>query len=121
MHRLKILQQKKEMKEFLDKQVDERNQKKQFESNLSNKQADFWKMDTNNFFENERKKAEFIKDLNKKHASILKQQMEESNRKNKKKVGGKMNVDELLQNKQILKEIAQNNSDVPIKREVIGN
>jgi len=117
--RLKVLQQKKEMKEFLDKQLVERNQKKQFETDLSNKQADFWKYDTNNFFENERKKNEFIKDLNKKHAGILKVQMEENNKKGRKKQGGKMNVDELLQNKQILKELAQNN-DVPLKREVIG-
>ena len=118
--RLRTLQQKKEMKEFLDKQLGERNQKKQFETDLSNKQAEFWKVDTNNFFENEKKKNEFIKDLNKKHAGILQAQMEENNKKKKKKVGAKMTVEELLQNKQILKELAQNNSDVPIKREVIG-
>ena len=107
------------MKEFLDKQVGEKNQRKQFETDLSNKQADFWKYDTNNFFETEKKKNEFIRDLNKKHAEILKAQMNEGNKKNKKKVGGKMNIEELLQNKQVLKELAQNN-EAPIKREVIG-
>ncbi len=116
--RLRILQQKKEMKEFLDKQVGEKNQRKQFETDLSNKQADFWKYDTNNFFETEKKKSEFIHDLNKKHAEILKAQMNEANKKNRKKVGAKMNIEELLQNKQVLKELAQNNE--PIKREVIG-
>lgn len=117
--RLRILQQKQEMKEFLDKQVVERNQKKQFETDLSNKQADFWKHDTNNFFENEKKKNEFIKDLNKKHAGILQAQMEENNKKNRKKQATKMTMEELLQNKQILKELAQNN-EAPIKREVIN-
>lgn len=117
--RLKSLQQKQEMKSFLDKQVGERNEKAKFERDLSNKQAEFWKNDTNNFFENERKKNEYIKDLNKRHAEVLKAQMEQGNRKNKKKVGGRMNVEELLQNKQILKELAQNNNDLPIQREVI--
>lgn len=117
--RLNILQQKKEMKDFLDKQVNERNQKQQFETDLSNKQADFWKKDTNNFFDNERKKNEFIKDLNKKHADILKAQMEENNKKKKKKITGKMTIEELLQNKNVLKELAQNNEG-QIHREVIG-
>ena len=63
-------------------------------------------------------RSEFIHDLNKKHAEILKAQMNEANKKNRKKVGAKMNIEELLQNKQVLKELAQNNE--PIKREVIG-
>lgn len=117
--RQKLLEQKQEMKAFLDKQVQERKEKNKFENDLSNKQAEFWKSDTMNFFENEKKKNEFIKDLNKKHAEVLKAQMEEGSKKKKKKVGGRMNVEELLQNKQILKEIAQNNNELPIQREVI--
>ena len=54
------------------------------------------------------KKKDYINSVNKKHADILKEQMEEKDKKKKK---GKMNVEELLQNKRILREIAEKDPD----------
>lgn len=117
--RLKIIEEKKEMKKFLDQQVEEKKKKLQNEDELNNKQADFWKKDAENYFKNEKEKMDYIRDVNKKHAEILKKQTLESRGKKGKKTAGKMNVEELLQNKPLLKEIAEKVQNVEIKRNMI--
>jgi len=60
-------------------------------------QAEIWAKDRENYLTHEQNKNEYIKMVNKKHAEILHEQMHEKNQKKKK---GKMDVNELLQNKQ---------------------
>lgn len=87
---------------------------------LNKRQAEIWKQDLENYNDHEKKKTDvtniihtmqYIKDVNLRHAEILKKQMEEkSNRKVKK--GYKMNTVELLQNKDRLKAIAENDPSI---------
>eukprot|EP00828_Plagiopyla_frontata_P045177 TRINITY_DN764_c0_g1_i11.p1 TRINITY_DN764_c0_g1~~TRINITY_DN764_c0_g1_i11.p1 ORF type:complete len:503 (-),score=92.71 TRINITY_DN764_c0_g1_i11:67-1575(-) len=80
--RLKEKQQKEEMRQFLNKQVQEKEQRKKMEDELNSKQAQFWKKDTDEFFDNEKRKNDYIKQVNLKHADILQQQMSDKHSKN---------------------------------------
>ena len=57
--------------------------RKVFEVELNNRQAEFWKKDTNDYLDKEKTKNDYIKDVNLKHAEILKQQMNEKHKKGK--------------------------------------
>ena len=72
--------------------VSEKDQRKQMEDELNQKQAQFWKKDTDEFFDNEKRKNDYIKQVNLKHADILKQQMSDKTTKKK----PKMSTQELL-------------------------
>ena len=88
------------------------------EDELNQKQAQFWKRDTDEFFDNEKRKNDYIKQVNLKHADILKQQMSDKHGKTK----VKMSTQELLQNKAKLKEM-QSKGDIPLEKQmvVVGN
>jgi len=113
-HRLNEM--KKDVKSYLDKQKQDKEDKKKEEENFNKKQADLWKKDTEEFYNSEKYKMETLKDINKKHADILKQQIEEERRRK----GKKMSVEELLLNKSKLKEIAEINQDKFQKAKVMA-
>lgn len=54
---------------------------------IDEKQAKVWQEDTKNFFENEKKKGEYLKDIYKQHEDVLKEQIsDKDSKKNKKKM-----------------------------------
>lgn len=68
-----------------------------------------WKEDTGAFFENEKQKQEYLKDVYKKHEEVLKAQMQDKEDfKNRKK----MNTLELLYNKALMKAAAEESENV---------
>lgn len=64
------------MREYLAKQVEEKRQKEISEKEIDSKQAKVWQEDTNNFFENEKQKQDYLKNINRQHEDILKAQMQ---------------------------------------------
>eukprot|EP01017_Pseudomicrothorax_dubius_P003362 TRINITY_DN10463_c0_g1_i7.p1 TRINITY_DN10463_c0_g1~~TRINITY_DN10463_c0_g1_i7.p1 ORF type:complete len:329 (+),score=160.90 TRINITY_DN10463_c0_g1_i7:35-1021(+) len=110
----KLFEQKLEVKKFLDKQVEERNYRKHEEQEFNKRQADIWKKDTDDFFDNERKKNDYIKDVNRQHAEILKQQIGSTSKNSL----SKMNVQELLMNKRRLKEVGEKGDINLVKTEL---
>jgi len=111
----RINDQKKEMRTFLDSQMEEKERKKQAEAALERKQAEIWKKDTADYNEHEKNKTEYIRDVNKQHAEVLKKQIDEERRKNK-----KMSPEELLLNKPKLKEIATKVEDVKFQKQLVN-
>lgn len=99
------------MREYLARQVDEKKSKEQDEKKIDEKQAEVWKEDTGNFFENEKNKSEYLKNVYKQHESILKDQMKDKEDKKNRK---KMNTLELLYNKALMK--AASNADEHVKK-----
>lgn len=49
------------MRDYLAKQVDEKKQREINEKQIDEKQAKVWQEDTSNFFDNEKKKADYLK------------------------------------------------------------
>lgn len=97
------------MREYLDKQVQEKKQKEIAEKQIDEKQAKVWQEDTSNFFDNEKKKQDYLKDIYKQHEDVLKSQMDDKNSKKNKK---KMNTLELLYNKALMKAAAEEDENV---------
>lgn len=91
------------MRQYLAKQVDQKKQKEVDEKQIDGKQAEVWQQDTSNFYENEKHKQEYLKNVYKNHEAILKAQMEQKEAKKNRK---KMNTLELLYNKALIKEAA---------------
>ena len=100
------------MREYLNRQMQEKEERKRQEEDVNKKQSTIWKKDVENYMDHEQKKSEYVKMVNKKHADILKQQMQEKTVKGK----SKMNKTELLQNKDRLREIAEKIEDVPLRK-----
>jgi hypothetical protein len=55
------------MRDYLAKQVEEKRLKEIEEKKIDEKQAVVWKEDTSLFFENEKQKEEYLKNVYKKH------------------------------------------------------
>lgn len=55
------------MREYLARQVDEKKAKEMEEKKIDEKQAEVWKEDTQNFFDNEKNKTEYLKQVYKQH------------------------------------------------------
>jgi hypothetical protein len=87
------------MRDFLGKQMDEKKHRENLEKALNDEQAVMWKHDQRNYTEEERRLNEKINKINKENADFLKKQMDDKG-KNK-----KMNKQEFLLNKQLLREI----------------
>lgn len=97
------------MREYLNKQVEEKRQREINEKVIDDKQAKVWQEDTKNFFDNEKKKQDYLKDIYKQHEDVLKHQMDDKiDKKNKKK----MNTLELLYNKALMKAAAEEDQNV---------
>lgn len=79
------------------------------EKEIDSKQAKVWQEDTSNFNENERKKAEYMKEIHRQHEDILKSQMADKDAKKNRK---KMNTLELLYNKALMKAAAEEGQQV---------
>lgn len=108
-------EQKKEMAAFLDKQKYEKELREKEEKEFERRQAELWKKDTEEYNMNEKKKMETIRDINKKNAEFLKQQMELEKKKQKKK----MNVEEALLNKDKLRYIAETDENERFHKEKV--
>ena len=65
------------MRDYLARQVEEKKIKQVEEKKIDEKQAEVWKEDTTNFFDNEKSKTEYLKNVHKQHEEILKEQMKE--------------------------------------------
>lgn len=55
------------MREFLNKQMEDKHRRKQQEEEINKVQADIWSKDLANFQKHEQEKADYIKNVNKKH------------------------------------------------------
>ena len=90
------------MRDFLAKQMEEKKLREDMEKIMNNEQAYMWKSDYKNYNEEERRLNDKISNINKENAEFLKRQMDE---KNHKVIKAKMNKQEFLLNKGLLKEI----------------
>lgn len=99
----KLEEQKQQMREYLARQVEEKKIKEVQEKKIDEKQAIVWKEDTQNFYDNENNKSQYLKQVYKQHESILKEQMKDKEDKQNRK---KMNTLELLYNKALMKAAA---------------
>lgn len=115
MRQQRLNDQKKDMRKFLDGQMEEKERKREEEAALERKQAEIWKKDTSDYNEHEKQKHDYIRDVNKQHAEVLKKQIEQERRKNK-----KMSTEEMLLNKPKLKEIAHKVDDVKIQKQLVN-
>jgi len=107
--------QKEYVRSYLDKQVEEKHQKHEYECQLDQKQAEFWKCDTENYCEHDKQRQQIIRDTNKRHQEILLQQIDAKNNVVKKKY--KMNTQELLQNKEMIKQLGDRNE---VDRQIVA-
>ena len=79
----------------------EKKNREQMEKALNDEQANMWNQDLRNYNEEERRLNEKINQINKENADFLKKQMEDK----RGKVKPKMNKQEYLLNKPLLREI----------------
>ena len=97
----KVKTEQQRMRNFLGKQMEEKKHRENLEKALNDEQATMWKQDHRNYTEEERRLMEKINKINKENANFLKQQMDNKTGKDK----AKMNKQEFLLNKPLLKEI----------------
>jgi len=107
--------QKREMRDFLDQQMAEKERKKLEEKVLEKKQAEIWKKDTNDYNNHEKSKTEYIRGVNKGHSEFLQKQMEEERRRQK-----KITTQELLLNKPMLKQIAVQGEEPHFNKQLVN-
>jgi hypothetical protein len=96
-------EEKRKMREFLAKQVEEKKRREKIEKELNDEQANMWRKDRKNYEAEEKRINEKVKKINMDNAEFLQKQMDERHEASK----GKMNMQEYLLNKQILKDISQ--------------
>lgn len=89
------------MRDFLGKQMEDKKRREMTEKNLNDEQAQMWKIDQKNYHEEESRLSSKINQINKENADFLKRQMEDKQAKERRK----MNKQEFLLNKPLLKEI----------------
>ena len=89
------------MRDFLAKQMNEKKHREDMEKALNDEQAVMWKQDYRNYNEEERRLNDKINKINKENADFLKRQMDDKHAKQR----AKMNKQEFLLNKPLLKEI----------------
>lgn len=81
--------------------MDDKKHREHLEKALNDEQATMWKQDQRNYTEEERRLMDKINKINKDNADFLKKQMDDKHGK----VRPKMNKQEFLLNKPLLKEI----------------
>jgi len=106
----KLALQKKKMCDELARQVEEKKKRAEFENKMCKDQAMMWKRDVEDYYEEEKKVSEKIKDINKEHQSILMQQIAENK---KRAMADKMNINEFLLNKKLLEQITDKKRTTP--------
>merc|ERR1712110_73902 len=99
-------------KNYLLEQVKQKGLRQEEEERRNKIQAEIWKKEASEYVETEKQKSEYIRDLNKEHASILLSMFKENAH------GGLMNENELLMNKGQLKHISthEGNENMEIKK-----
>ncbi len=97
----KLKEEQARMRDFLGKQMNEKKHREDLEKALNDEQASMWKQDHRNYSEEERRLMDKINKINKENAEFLKKQMDDKNAKHR----AKMNKQEFLLNKPLLKEI----------------
>lgn len=100
-------EEKRKMREFLAKQVEEKKKKENIEKELNDEQAQMWRRDRENYEQEEHRINNKIKNINKENAEFLQRQMDEKEEARK----GKMNMNEYLLNRQLLKDINEVRKD----------
>lgn len=100
-------EEKRKMREFLAKQVEDKKKKEKIEKELNDEQAQMWKRDRENYEQEEHRINNKIKNINKQNADFLQRQMNEKEEARK----GKMNMNEYLLNRQLLKDINEQRRD----------
>lgn len=94
--------EKQKMRDLLARQMDEKRQREAFEKAHNDEQAMIWKKDKENYEEEERRLRNKIAGINHENCEFLRRQMDEkASRQNARR----MNREEVLMNKPLLKEI----------------
>ncbi len=99
---MKVKTEQQRMRDYLAKQMDEKKRRELSEKALNDEQAFMWQKDFKNYSEEERRLHDKIAQINRDNQDFLRRQMDEKNQKNSK---SKMNRQEFLLNKPLLKEI----------------
>ena len=97
-----IKDNKRMIKEYLDKQMEERRQQKEYEKQVDLAQGRIWKQDTQNYIEHEKEVSAIIRMMNKNNLNALKSQIEYAE---KNKLGG-MSQNEKEMNRELLEKVA---------------
>lgn len=103
----KLADEKQRMREFLAKQVEDKKRREKIEKELNDEQAHMWQRDRENYEAEENRLNTKIKSINKQNADFLQMQMKEKEDARSKR----MNINEYLMNKQLLKEIGSQRRD----------
>lgn len=98
---VKVKTEQEKMRDFLGKQMEDKKRREMMEKNLNDEQAQMWRIDQKNYHEEESRLGAKINSINKENAEFLKRQMDDKQAKERKK----MNKQEFLLNKPLLKEI----------------
>jgi len=98
----KVKSEQQRMRDYLAKQMDEKKRREGMEKALNDEQATMWNHDFKNYSEEERRLHDKINKINKDNQEFIRKQMDE---KTSKVVKTKMNKQEFLLNKPLLKEI----------------
>jgi len=102
-----MLDNKKDIKKFLDMQVEEKRKINNFEKSLNSEQARIWKQDVENFTCQEQDTNSKVRSMNVSNQEFLLRQMQEK----KGKKHAKMNEHEYLLNRNLLEQIKPNPED----------
>ena len=78
----KIIENKKMIKNFLDKQCEEKRKEKEYEHQIDLCQGRIWEQDTKNYYEHEKEVAAIIRAMNKNNLEALKYQINYNNNQN---------------------------------------
>ena len=78
----KIIENKKMIKNFLDKQCEEKRKEKEYEHQIDLCQGRIWEQDTKNYYEHEKEVAAIIRAMNKNNFEALKYQINYNNNQN---------------------------------------
>ena len=98
-------EQRKELKKFLDMQVEEKNKEKSFLENLEYEQARIWNVDLQRYQEDEKIIDNKIKKMNRKNLEFIIKQMNEKNHLKKDKINSDMMTnDEYDMNRELLEK-----------------
>jgi hypothetical protein len=93
--------EKSRMREFLARQVEDKKKKEYIEKELNDEQATMWRKDRENYEQEEKRINDKVKKINKENAEFLTRQVGEKDEAKK----GKMDMNEYLLNRQLLKGI----------------
>ena len=99
----KKLEIRKELRFYLDNQIQEKKREKEFEKMLYREQGRIWNMDSEKYRKEQKSIEERIKLMQKRNGEILRKQIENNNKRKKKKNG--MNITEISLNTKEINKI----------------